>query len=476
MYLAISHTRTPFRTRRQKQSQRGIRRISSCLRISSHGARIAGIRSSRSPIGFTTVKRLSKGTCNLEEATYTTPTEEAFIFRTTRPLLDSVDDLDVDVGLKASTKSRAVYEVIRLDSQGRNRRIYVKRRDLLRAHGLKPRDLRRIDPVWDKPQSAHSIVIKDSAFLVSLFGVRCFVTQDQLLLFDPEAPPAKKFLKFITPRLRTAAGSNLIKRLQLETDNGPPLQQMVVPFELEVLEGVLTVASSQLDADLRGLTREASEVLSAAPTEVNPLNLEQIRKTKQACVELESKAESIREMLEEILDDEEELIRLNLSNRPRREDRIRERERRRLKCEKLESNRVSSYQPTEDALADMEDEEEAEKEIEEIEDMLEYYMQRSATVESETERILAGARDLEESIGVSLSARRFEVNRLELMLSMGSFAAALGAMVSGIFGMNLRSNLEMSLMGFYGVTGLIIVGCFYIFFSLLLYTKRKSIV
>ncbi len=38
-------------------------------------------------------------------------------------------------------------------------------------------------------------------------------------------------------------------------------------------------------------------------------------------------------------------------------------------------------------------------------------MQRAATLQSESERLLAGARDLEESIGVSLSARRFEVHR-----------------------------------------------------------------
>ena len=33
---------------------------------------------------------------------------------------------------------------------------------------------------------------------------------------------------------------------------------------------------------------------------------------------------------------------------------------------------------------------------------------------------------------------RPQVNRLELLLSIASFAAALGAMVAGIFGMNLR--------------------------------------
>lgn len=63
----------------------------------------------------------------------------------------------------------------------------------------------------------------------------------------------------------------------------------------------------------------------------------------------------------------------------------------------------------EERLELLEEEEEEEKELEEMEDLLEYYLQRAATTQSEAERLLAGARDLEESIGVSLSARRFEV-------------------------------------------------------------------
>ncbi len=57
----------------------------------------------------------------------------------------------------------------------------------------------------------------------------------------------------------------------------------------------------------------------------------------------------------------------------------------------------------------MDDAEMEERELEETEDLLEYYLQRAANTQSEAERLLAGARDLEESIGVSLSARRFEV-------------------------------------------------------------------
>ena len=49
-----------------------------------------------------------------------------------------------------------------------------------------------------------------------------------------------------------------------------------------------------------------------------------------------------------------------------------------------------------------------------MEDLLDYYLQRAASTQTEAERLLAGARDLEESIGVSLSARRFEVSHYGL--------------------------------------------------------------
>lgn len=61
------------------------------------------------------------------------------------------------------------------------------------------------------------------------------------------------------------------------------------------------------------------------------------------------------------------------------------------------------------------------------------------------------------------------------MLSIASFAAALGAMVAGIFGMNLRSTLEMSVVGFWGTTVMILAGCWWVFWVLYKYTKRKRI-
>ena len=63
----------------------------------------------------------------------------------------------------------------------------------------------------------------------------------------------------------------------------------------------------------------------------------------------------------------------------------------------------------EEAMVVAEEAEEEERELQQVEDMLDYYLSRAAMAEDEAQQMLSGARDLEESIGVSLSARRLEV-------------------------------------------------------------------
>ena len=64
-------------------------------------------------------------------------------------------------------------QVLKLSSSGKTRRIYVKRRDLLRANHLQPRDLRRIDPSLSITKTSPNISVKEHCLLVNLGGVRC---------------------------------------------------------------------------------------------------------------------------------------------------------------------------------------------------------------------------------------------------------------------------------------------------------------
>jgi len=273
-----------------------------------------------------------------------------------------------------------------------------------------------------------------------------------------------------------------------------------VPFELEMMEGALVVATNKLDGELVSVSSKVSEVLGKLITEATPLNLDELRRIKSSLVELESRAETLVQLLEEVLDDVDELRDFNLSSRPVREEKRRLRERERLerevrwsgravlgRCQRTQrcvtsgappaattapvlalpqrdqraqrqiderwalsgaasspgmsdSGRTATEGPgkgdalalrggvaggsdtetydaeVDDAIQQLEDAEIEEQELEEVEDLLEYYMQRAASTQSEAERLLASARDMEESIAVSLSARRLAVIRLELML------------------------------------------------------------
>ena len=521
---------------------------------------------------------------------------------------DSSDDLggEPQPGMPAAA-GKAVFEVQRIDKQGKSRRVYVRRRDLIRTHSLQPRDLRRVDPSLSPTKTSPSVAIKEDCVLINIGGVRAVITADKCLLFEPASSSCGKFMELVLPKLQNSAAAARARSQGYVSSGSPALESVtmsmdgysdssngdgfesngrVFPFELEILEGALIVATGKLEAELVAATRRVGAVLQKLPREITPVNLEELRRVKQLLVELESKAENLRDMLTELMDDEEEVIELNLSSRPKREEKRRQREIERLEREMereltergmmrlvdtnepfLNNTLGSSTVPTtggpggqrqqppvqtfnsaasalaspplptntssishennntedevsyvikpipaadthaagnytsnsstsngtgstttnsanneddnipqaQDALDEMQDKEEEERELEEVEDLLEYYLQRAATTQSEAERLLAGARDLEESIGVSLSARRFEVNRLELMLSIASFSAALGAMVASIFGMNLRSTLEMSVVGFWGTTTAIVAGSCWVFWVLYKYTKNRRI-
>ncbi|KAL6759812.1 hypothetical protein V8C86DRAFT_1226599 [Haematococcus lacustris] len=284
--------------------------------------------------------------------------------------------------------NKSNYEVLRLDAAGRTRKFFVRRRDLLREYRMQPRDLRRIDPTIDFTKTSPSITIKENVLLLCLGGVRAIVTAEKALLFEPASAASQRFMDTIVPHLEAKAdqhnnhpvsgsssngsssrsnklgggglGSNLshgggggggigMRRLDSQTraiaaashteymarfyakDRRTGLR--APPFELEVLEGALIVATGRLDAEMVAVTRRVGELLSLLPGDINPVSLEELRRVKGALVELENKADTLRNMLEELMDDEDELRELNLSSRPRREERKRQRERERLERE-----------------------------------------------------------------------------------------------------------------------------------------------
>ena len=53
-------------------------------------------------------------------------------------------------------------------------------------------------------------------------------------------------------------------------------------------------ATGRLDAELTAVSKRVSRVLLNLPRDITPVNLEELRRVKQALVELESKADNLR--------------------------------------------------------------------------------------------------------------------------------------------------------------------------------------
>ncbi|XP_058109991.1 magnesium transporter MRS2-A, chloroplastic isoform X2 [Magnolia sinica] len=307
-----------------------------------------------------------------------------------------------------------VYEVIEVRSDGIMSKKKINRRQLLKSSGLRPRDIRSVDPSLWLTNSMPSLLVREQAILLNFGSLRAIAMPERVLIFDYNRKGGKAFLELLLPRLNP------------KNVNGGSC----MPFELEVL-ALLEVLPNRLTANV----------------------LEQLRISKQTLVELGSRAGALKQMLLDLLEDPHEIRRICIMGR---------------NCTvRKGNNEMECSVPTEKQIA--------EEEEEEIEMLLENYLQRCESCHGQAERLLDSAREMEDSIAVNLSSRRLEVSRVELLLQVGTFCVAIGALVAGIFGMNLKSYLEEHVWAFWLTTAGIIVGGVAAFFIMYSYLKSRRI-
>ena len=382
--------------------------------------------------------------------------------------------------------SRVVYEVVRVDPTGSASSIVLSKKDILRHLGVAPRDLRRVDPSLSLTTTPPALLVRDSVLLLNLGGVRAIVTKGEMFIFEPWSDAGRAYLQKFRDRLeakradgeangelpyRTVHGSIEAEAMPsssyasssssssssssddetmpawLNTANEATAAsntfQLDVPFELDAVEAALIVATQRLEEMMITSSQRLGDMMSSMPSQskITADRLEELRRVKQVLLQLDAQAGALRQTLLDLLDDDEDVRGMVFIDTAPNED----------------------GKEMDDAIE------------EEVENLIEYYLQRHETCHSEAERLLSGARDLEESLSVSLSSRHYEVTRMELTLSIASFTTSLGAMIAGIFGMNLQSRLEMSVTAFYGTSAAIVFGAITIFFFIFRLMKNKLI-
>ncbi|KAE8720219.1 Magnesium transporter MRS2-A [Hibiscus syriacus] len=329
-----------------------------------------------------------------------------------------------------------VYEVVEVKSNGVVSTRKINRRQLLKSSGLRPRDIRSVDPSLFLTNSGPSLLVREHAILLTLGSLRAIAMRDCVLIFDYHRKGGKAFMDTLLPRLNAMNGGHCM------------------PFELEVVEAALLSRIQRLEQRLMDIEprcrdgkrvrfrgfRTASAPIGAGidiilagsgrvwiykvvpvvgggwvqalleelPYKLTADILEQLRIGKQNLVELGSRAGALRQMLLDLLEDPHEIRRICIIGR---------------NCTlKKGTDEMECSLPLEKMIA--------EEEEEEIEMLLENYLQRCESCHGQAERLLDSAKEMEDSIAVNLSSRRLEVSRVELLLQVGTFCVAVGALVA----------------------------------------------
>eukprot|EP00889_Picochlorum_renovo_P008442 jgi/Picre1/35472/NNA_002934.t1 len=283
-----------------------------------------------------------------------------------------------------------------------------------------------------------------------------------------------------------------------------------LPFELIVLEAALkeVISSISLQAsDIEGVIMPAMDAVVKA---VNPSNLERVRKVKTRLQRTTVRCEAVRDELERFLQDDEDMDKMCLTRRKEIEE---------------EAIRVTS-QPDVGALNDVGDgvhpamsrslissslrrpflarssmsthpsvaaqaqggistslaqEEDAEADAEahlEVENLLESYFMQVDAMYDKLVSVGEYIKDTEEYINIELDSSRNRLIRMDIILSVATFAIMPFNLVAGILGENLiiPEQITSSVSQFFGVNIFAAVCCLLSFYGIMLYMKLTKLI
>ncbi|XP_027160743.1 magnesium transporter MRS2-3-like [Coffea eugenioides] len=242
-------------------------------------------------------------------------------------------------------KAAGVRQWLLLDSSGQTQVVEAGKHAIMRRTGLPARDLRILDPLLSYPST---VLGREKAIVINLEHIKAIITAQEVLL-NSQGPSVTSFTEELQRRIlrhhqaksQEAGGngndvdwSNLYDLEEPQTRNvsfpnkdeegrTEGKQQnaenrdglKLLPFEFVALEACLEAACSVLDNEARTLEQEAHPALDKLTTKISTLNLERVRQIKSRLVAITGRVQKVRDELEHLLDDDEDMAEMYLTEK-----------------------------------------------------------------------------------------------------------------------------------------------------------------
>ncbi|KAF7852073.1 hypothetical protein BT93_L0601 [Corymbia citriodora subsp. variegata] len=376
-----------------------------------------------------------------------------------------------DDDAQAPLKKMAVFSRswILLDREGQSSVLDVDKYEIMRRVGIHARDLRMLDPMLSHPSK---ILGREKLIVLNLEHIKAIVTAEEVLLRDPLDENVIPIVKELERRL-PGIGQGEEDEQQEANNDADVGEQNDFPFEFRALEVALEAICSFLDARTRELETDAYPALDELTSKISSRNLDRVRKLKGSMTRLTNRVQKVRDELEELLDDDDDMADLYLS--------------RNLTAGSspvswsgapdwflASPTTGSKLSRTSRASAATAHEE---NDVEELEMLLEaYFMQIDGTL-NKLSTLREYIDDTEDYINIQLDNHRNQLIQLELFLSSGALCVSVYSMVAAIFGMNIPYKWHEG-YGYLFKWVVILAGVLSgsIFLSIMFYARHKGLV
>ncbi|ODV82903.1 hypothetical protein CANARDRAFT_30472 [[Candida] arabinofermentans NRRL YB-2248] len=322
----------------------------------------------------------------------------------------------------------------------------------LHENGLFPRDLRKIDA--SNVDVAPIIAVRSNCILVNMLYIKALVKKDSVLIFDSTNPIASSKLGLFMYDLESKLKTKIIHG----TSN---LNQA---YEFRALESILINVMAVLETDIKQQSKICGSILTYLDNEIDREKLRDLLVNAKKLTTFYQKSLLIKNVLDELLDNDDDLENMYLTENSALRARLSEKEASGdliNTAENAELHTISSTSNTNVKTTTPKNKkthitifDNTELDTGEIEMLLEAYYKQCDEIVQQAETLMNDIKSTEEIVNIILDANRNSLMVYELKISIYTLGFTVATLIPAFYGMNLKNYIEQSEIAFGIVVGL----------------------